>query len=268
MICGFHFARRWLVVALLVAATAAGVVAAPAPAKAASTPAKTKTELNRLLASGDAARRNARPAEALMWYRQAALAGSAEATHRAATLLLAGQTSAQPRQSVSRDVPEGVRCLFWSATNMYPAACRDMARIYREGVGVKTNLVQAYAWLRLFSELDSSSGAAELDKLAPYLDVPHLLEAQSLAGQFKNREWPPMPCKKAIEGDARLTLSGLSVGARGALAVINHRTLAEGETAELPITNGRLTVTCCEIRDQSVLVDIAGENEARLLNFR
>ena len=265
MLIQIHRGHRVIPVILLLTGL---LVAAPAAVRQEAAASKGKNEPSRMLASGDACRMNSRPAEALLWYRQAALAGSMDAVYRVGSVLLSGEDSHLPRQSVPRDVPEGVRWIFRAATNMHPQACRGMSRIYRDGLGVKTNLVQAYAWLRLFAELELTASAAELDKLALKLDARCLLEAQALAAQFKNRQWPPTPCKRIVEGDERLALSGLTVGERGALAVINRRTFAEGESAELAIANGRLIVTCCEIREQSVLVDIAGEDEARLLSFR
>jgi TPR repeat protein len=254
---GFH---RLTVGLLLAGATLAGAAGATA--------SKEKVEPARLLASGDNCRTNARPAEALLWYRQAAQAGSIEAAYRAGVLLLDGEKSNLPAQSVPPDPAEGVRWLFRAATNQYPPACREMSRVYRDGVGVKTNLVQAYAWVRLFCELEPGPGAMEMDRLALKLEAQQIQAAQQLAWQFKNHQWPPAPCKKIVEGDPRLSLNGLTLGGKKPLAVINRKTLAEGETAEFATPKGSIVVTCVDIRDQSVVVDIAGENEARLLSFR
>ena len=166
------------------------------------------------------------------------------------------------------DITEGVRWTFWAATNMQPQACRELARVYFEGLGVKTNLVQAYAWMRLFSELDPKAGSVELDILVRHLDARQIQEAQELVSNFKNHQWPPSPCKKVVEGDARLTLSGITFAGCKSLAVINRRTVAQGETANVVFPKGQLTVTCLKISAQSILVEIAGEPEARLLRLR
>lgn len=235
---------------------------------AGATANKEKAESGRLLASGDNCRTNSRPAEGLMWYRQAAQAGSVEAAYRVGHLLLRGEKSGRTAQSVSPDPTEGIRWVFRAATNMHAQACREMGWVYFQGVAVKTNLVQAYAWMRLSSELDPAMGLGEMDRMASSLDAQQIQEAQQLAMQFKNSQWPPAPCKKVVEGDSRLSLNGLTFGGRKALAVINRKTLGEGESAEFATPKGQIVVTCLEIRDQSVLVDIAGENNAFLLSFR
>jgi hypothetical protein len=259
---GFHF------VVLLAMAT--GLVAAeiPRPGKSGRGVRANTEAAEKMLASGKACAQNLNPAEAMVWYRQAALAGSMEAIQLVGELFLHGQTAATPEQSVPSNVAEGVRWTFWAATNMHPAACREMARVYFEGVGVRTNLVYAYAWMRLFSELEPKAGSSELDNLVRHLDPEQIREAQELVGNFKKLQWPPSPCKRVVEGDPRLTLSGISFAGDKSLAVINRRSVATGETATIAVSTGELTLTCLEISAQSILVEIAGENEARLLRLR
>lgn len=259
--------RAFQFAVLLMMAT--GFVAAEVPrsGKASATPVNSEAT-EKLLASGKSCAEDLKPAAALVWYRQAARAGSMEAVQLVGELFLRGQTSATPEQSIPSNIPEGVRWTFWAATNMHPAACREMARVYSEGVGVKTNLVYAYAWMRLFSEFDAKTGPSELDNLARHLDPEQIREAQELVVDFKKLQWPPSPCKKVVEGDARLTLSGISLAGDKSLAVINRRNVAQGETATIAIAKGQLTLTCLEISAQSILIEIAGENESRLLRMR
>ncbi|HEX5220391.1 MAG TPA: hypothetical protein VFZ59_12545 [Verrucomicrobiae bacterium] len=259
--------RKFQIVVLLTMAT--GLLAAEAPRTGKASQAAARSEATeRLLASGKTCAQSLKPAEALVWYRQAALAGSMDAVQLVGELFLRGQTSAIPEQAVPSNIPEGIRWTFWAATNMHPAACRAMARVYFEGVGVKTNLVHAYAWMRLFSELDRKAGASELDRLVRHLEPEQIREAQELVADFKKQQWPPSPCKKVVEGDSRLTLSGISLAGDKSLAVINRRSVAQGETATIALAKGELTLTCLEISAQSIVVDIAGENEARLLRLR
>jgi hypothetical protein len=246
----------------------------PAQAKLAATGPKTgpseasePAEAAKLLATGQTACEARRHAEGLVWFRQAAAAGSVEGVYRVGRLLLEGAKSDIPGQSVAADVPEGVRWIFRAATNGHPAACRQMAAIHLNGLGVKTNLVHAYAWLRLSAAL-TPEAAAELDALAPKLDAAQLLEAQNLATRFLQGEWPPPPCKPVVTGDPRLAINGLTLAQSRPSVVINHRTFVEGETGEVPIRGGQLLLTCVEIRPDAVLVEVAGENEARLLPLR
>ncbi len=240
--------------------TAAGPATA-APSGSAS------RDIDPLLAAGHNACEAGRPAEGLVWFRQAASAGSQEGVYQVGQLLLRGAAGQTPAQSVSADVPEGVRWIFWAATNRHPAACRQMAELYRHGLGVKTNLVEAYAWLRLSAAL-APEFATDLDKLAPRLEPAQVIEAQQRAAQFLRGEWPPPPCKRIVPGDERLSINGLTLAQNRPSVVINHRTFIEGETAEVPIRGGQLVLTCVEIRPDAVLVEIAGEDVIRLLSLR
>jgi hypothetical protein len=279
-------ARRPFLLAIAIALGGAVVTvlrAGPSPASRAEThlaranptatdsknarPATDSNAVEKLLASGRAACEAGRPAEGLVWFRQAAAAGSLEGIYRVGLLLLQGARSETPGQAVTPDVPEGVRWIFRAATNRHPAACRQMATLYFTGQGVKTNLVHAYAWLRLSATL-SPEAATELDALATKLDPAQLLEAQTLAAQFHRGEWPPPPCKPVITGDARFTINGVTLAQSRPTVVINHRTFVEGETGDVSVRGGQLVLTCVEIRPDGVLVEIAGENEARLLPFR
>jgi hypothetical protein len=256
--------RRFQWVMLFTMATGLLAAEVPRPRKASQTSANTEE----LIALGRTCVQNLKPADALVWYRQAALAGSMEAVQLVGELFLRGQISAKSEQSVPSNIPEGIRWTFWAATNMHPAACREMSRVYLEGVGVKTNLVYAYAWMRLFSDLDPEAGPSKLDSLVRYLEPEQIREAQELVGDFKKRRWPPSPCKKVVEGDPRLTLSGISLAGDKSLAVINRRSVAQGETVTIALSRGELALTCLEISAQSIVVEIAGENEARLLRMR
>ena len=74
---------------------------------------------------------------------------------------------------------------FFAATNFHPNACWDMATALQHGIGLSTNLIEAYAWLQLFA--DSSTGWAvgrvQLNELALKLDTQSLAKAQKLARQ-------------------------------------------------------------------------------------
>ncbi|MDW8308620.1 MAG: tetratricopeptide repeat protein [Verrucomicrobiales bacterium] len=238
-----------------------------APTSAQRPVASAPKAADELLAAGLAACEARRPAEGLVWLRQAAAAGSIEAVYRVGLMLLGGASVEVSGQAVAADVPEGVRWIFRAATNRHPAACRQMAAIYLHGQGVKTNLLQAYAWLRVSAAL-APEFASELDALALKLDAVRLLEAQELAARYLRGQWPPPPCKPVVTGDSRFTINGMTLAQNRPSVVINHRTFVEGETSEVPVRGGQLVVTCLEIRPDGVLLEIAGENEARLLPLR
>jgi hypothetical protein len=62
-----------------------------------------------------------------------------------------------------------------------------------------------------------------------------------------------------------LVLKGLSGAATDPLAMINGRTMARGEDAEIVTDCGRLLVHCVDITTNSAIVEVGGERrELRL----
>jgi hypothetical protein len=70
---------------------------------------------------------------------------------------------------------------------------------------------------------------------------------------------PIVSPKQHIE--AALVLNGLSGTPDHRLAMINGRTMAEGEEAEVPISSGRLKVRCLIINSNSAVVEIGGQRQ-------
>ena len=61
------------------------------------------------------------------------------------------------------------------------------------------------------------------------MDVAALQQSQTLTVQFKAGGWQAPVTRMVPEGDARLKLGAISVGAKSSFAMINGKTLAEGE---------------------------------------
>ena len=88
---------------------------------------------------------------------------------------------------------------------------------------------------------------------------------------------PPHVVKKAIsggvtraipDGDPRLRLGGITFGGRALLAVINGKTLSEGESATVSVKPGTVTIKCLKIEKDSVLISVEGEDSPRILRLR
>lgn len=220
------------------------------------------------LSLGDTLTFNFKSADALDWYRKSAGQGSIEAMSRAGEVLLFGRTGIPASQSVSPNPAEGVQWTFEAATNLNTKACLNMSKALQNGIGVRTNLVEAYAWLELYSERDSTLGQFWLNQLALQLDPQSIREAQGMAMDFKNGHWPVISPRKIFEGDPRLKLEGIMFGGKLALATINGRTLAEGESANISLKTNYLMIKCIQIQKDSVLILIEGENEPRLLHVK
>jgi hypothetical protein len=222
------------------------------------------------VALGDAFVSSFRASEALDWYRKAAAQGNVEGEYHIGNMLLFGGLGSPQSFAVRPNHAEGIRWTFMAATNLYPQACRNMATTLREGYGIRTNLVEAYAWLKLYSDTISGSivGRVELNQLALKMDTDALRRAEALAVEFKAGKWH-LPVPLAIpEGDPRLKLGGITFGGKRSLALINGKTLAEGESASVSIKPGTLTIKCLKIEKESVLISVEGEDSPRLLHLR
>jgi hypothetical protein len=63
-------------------------------------------------------------------------------------------------------------------------------------------------------------------------------------------------------------LGGITFGGKRSLAVINGKSLSEGESASVSVKPGTLTVKCLKIEKDSVLIIVEGEDVPRLLHLR
>ena len=107
-----------------------------------------------------------------------------------------------------------------------------------------------------------------MNELALKLDTASLQSAENLFMEFKAGKWKA-PITRAIpDGDARLKLNGITFGVRTPLAVINGKTLTEGESVTVAVKPGSLKIKCLKIGKDSALVAIEGEDEPRILRLR
>ncbi|TAK93202.1 MAG: sel1 repeat family protein [Verrucomicrobia bacterium] len=217
------------------------------------------------LQDGDALMLADRASDALREYENAALHGNAEAGGRLGNLLLFGCKSFKTTQGVTANPAEGVRWTFVAATNRVASACENLGKAYELGIGVKTNLVEAYAWMRLARSFKPDLKLTHLDQLAVRLDSAQVRQAQELAETYRRGNWPTCPVKRLVNGDSRLTLNGVTMGGRTPLAVINRQTFALGESGMVRLRDGSLRILCAEIGGNSVTVEVEGEAEAHLL---
>lgn len=210
---------------------------------------------------------NFKRAEALQWYRKAAGQGLVEAKSRLGEMLLFGDIGIPSAQSVKANPSEGIRWTFEAAKSHNAKAFLHMSKALQNGIGVSTNLIEAYAWLQLYSESNPIVGRVWLNQLALKLDTQSLREAQVLAAQFKAGHWPTLSPRRVAEGDSRLKLGSVTTG-KTPLAIINGKTLAEGESTVVGLKEGSLKITCIQIKQDAVLIYIEGESKPRWLTLK
>jgi hypothetical protein len=222
------------------------------------------------VALGDVLASRFHASEALGWYRKAAIQGNVEGEYHVGEMLLFGAFGSPRTLGVGPNQTEGIRWTFMAATNFHAYACWNMAKALQQGLGTSTNLVAAYAWLSLFANTSPGSivGRVQMNELALQLDTATVQHAQSLAAQFKAGNWQAPVTRAIPEGDTRLNLGGITFGGRIPLAVINGKTLSEGESAAVSVKPGTLTIKCLKIEKNSVLITVEGEDTPRLLHLR
>jgi len=222
---------------------------------------------NAMLRLGQTLASRSRSADALIWYRKAADQGSVEAASLAGDMLIFGKTAGEDAQQVAAKPQEGLALVYRAATNRHALACRTMSVAFQRGLGVRTNLVEAYAWLRFYAEADPVRRKRELDALGLALTVLQLDQADKLVHDFKRGKWPALEIHYDYKKDSRFKLSGVTIGGRLPLAIINRRTIAEGESASFAVEGGTVNVKCLKINEDSVLVAVDQESEPRLISL-
>lgn len=235
--------------------------------------ARAETGVEKLVNEGKSYAKNGQMNEALLVFREAAKAGSMEGSALAGEILLVRAQQSSGRESLMY-ASEGINLLYSAATNRYAQACFDLSIVYRLGIGVKTNMVAAYAWLKIAAEQNRLL-KSDLDRLVILLDSSEITMAQELASEFNRGQWPQFVFKPIVLDDSRLKIQGVTHTSKGALVVVNGITFASGDTSDVPPINAakqrnteKLGVTCLEIGKDYVLVAIAGEPNYKLLNMR
>jgi TPR repeat protein len=207
-------------------------------------------------------------AQAVVWYRKAAEQGNVESKFRLGEILIYGATDMpQPDQCVAPNPTEGVRWTFEAATNFHPGACRNMSCVLEKGLGLGTNLVEAYAWLEVFAHSNAPIAHIDMDRLALRMDLQEIRESHVIAEGFLKRQWRHHATRKFSEAELVLKLNGITVGPVP-LAIINGQTVETGDWVAVPVKNSTARVNCVKITSDSVLVAIEGEDEPRVLHLR
>ena len=211
-----------------------------------------------------------RATEALEWYRKAALQGNVQGEYLTGNMLLFGAPGIPNGLTVRPNQPEGIRWTFLAATNLHAHACWNMGKALRDGLGTSKDPVAAYAWLSLFANTSPGSavGRVQMNELALQMDSTALQRAQGLAAQFKAGKWQKPIVRVVPDGDTTLKLGGITLGGKMPLAVINGKTLSEGESSKISLKSGTLTIKCLKIQNDYVQIAVEGEDMPRVLRLK
>ena len=94
-------------------------------------------------------------------------------------------------------------------------------------------------------------------------NIPRLLVLKNDA-PAPDFSWPPPSAVQAV-APTNLVLKSITGTPKRRFAMINGTTLAVNDSAKIPLASGKVSVRCVEIRDNSVVVQIAGENQPQEL---
>jgi hypothetical protein len=95
---------------------------------------------------------------------------------------------------------------------------------------------------------------------------PEVIVSTNVPPSRPQATWAPLAAKPVHYPD--LKVKNISGSAPRRLALINDQTLTVGETAKVMFNDTRLSLTLVEIRDDSVVIQVEGENEPRTLRLK
>jgi TPR repeat protein len=211
-------------------------------------------------------------ADALKWYAAAAEQGSIDGLFQKGRMLLFGRQSSTAGQNIIAKPLEGLRYTYIAATNHHSGAWFDMAVALKEGRGCNVDSVNAYAWFMISADGGNGGGLEQMNQLALRLTTDQIRSARSTVREMKANHWPELPAQptrvQKPVGDIaiKLKLSGVVCSPQGNLAIINNRTLAEGESSQfLTAKKDTIVITCKRIDPDGVQVQVEGEDAERTL---
>jgi hypothetical protein len=89
------------------------------------------------------------------------------------------------------------------------------------------------------------------------IEAKAVQEARNPDGRVKAGQGQSLPTAPATNLD--LHLSMIIFGVSNSIAVINGKTLAQGESAQIPVKGGTLTIKCLQIKKDSVQISVDGD---------
>ena len=213
--------------------------------------------------------------QAELWYRKAAAQGYAHAQGELAEMLLNRARNSFGFKPDARQATgeEGVEWAVLAANQGDQLGQAELAEAYSEGKFINKDWVQAYKWAALAARQPGSAfnpsgvmaGSIRDSAVLNLLD-PQLAEAKMLVTEFT----PHAAAKGEMPMPAwvkEIKLAGLSGDASHRLAIINNSVFAVGDSNDLKVGGKKVNITCKEIREKSVLVQIEGLNHPVELNL-
>ena len=183
--------------------------------------------------------------------------------------MLFGAVGIPKEQGVQAYPFEGLRWTLRAATNGHPMACLDMSRVRLRGIGMNTNHVEAYAWLKLYAKSPGGSivGQAEANALVMKMNAIEADIARQQAAAFEAGQFT-IPIIRAVpDNDPRLKLHTIMDG-DPPFAVIGGKQFAQGALISIPNNPMPLLVKCLKLEKDTVTIQVEGEDAPRVLQMK
>ncbi|HEY3854354.1 MAG TPA: hypothetical protein VGO67_08190 [Verrucomicrobiae bacterium] len=210
-----------------------------------------------------------RNADALSWFLKAANQGDPTGQYEAGRILLMGAPAFPLDQSVQAEPASGLRWTFAAVTNHSDRARLNMSVAVGRGLGTPTDPIGAYAWLIFASETATQKLEAkiQMNNSALNMTTVDVERARALAAQFSAGHLQLPPIQVIPDGDPNLKLRGVTIVGKSSIAIINSKSMSEGESAVFQLKTGAIKLSCLKIYPGAVSILIDGENEPRVLKL-
>jgi hypothetical protein len=187
--------------------------------------------------------------EAEKYYRRAAASGRATAQAKLGHQLFSRYQMGFGMKQADRNAV-GKESLIWlkkGSEQGVALAQADYAKVHLEGKLVRKDLVEAYKWGALAAKslgfgLERVAGQVVRD-----LAVREMTAVQIADGDRRVASFRPGAGRGSPAVDPALRLRGVVGSGKKRLALINGKTLSQGEGATLDLPGGRTTIRCVRI---------------------
>jgi hypothetical protein len=211
---------------------------------------------------------------AVPWYRLAAAQGVPNSQYRLSEILFFRARSLPPSKADTSAAysDEAVSLLIKAAAQGHKRAQLELGHSYEAGKYLSRDLPEAYKWYclaaqGLLSDADANMAKSNRDSLVLKLDREQLAEGNRRLSDFLvNPDKPPAVPEPAHL--AQLKLQGITGTQGHELAIINGKTLATNETANITIDGRSVSLRCLKISPNSATVSIEGFPVPEKLNLR
>jgi hypothetical protein len=212
---------------------------------------------------GDIYRNSGNCETAVLWYRKAAPHGILNSQYQLAHILLSWANSSTTKPAmVAEHSDEALPWLAKAANQGEGNGQYELGQIYREGRYVAKDLPEAYKWLSLAAQSRQASHLS-VSLANTYRDSMTLKMTQAEIAEGKRRlaafsvsasdSAPPEPLYVQ-----QIRLQGISGVPPRALAIINGKTFATGESGSVKVGPRFVNVHCLAVTPTSATVSIDG----------